>query len=539
MWHRSFLAALLLLPSIAFGQNVQQAGNVTPGHVAAWATTGVIIDGGVPGGPIFTGSTTVNDFACVGMSGTIIDCGVSASTFINLWTSTINTWTALQNFSGGATAPTRSPGDNTTNVATTAFVDAAITAGPLVVGTTGISGGTTTRVLFDNSGILGEYSIGTSGHAIPFLDGANTWSGVQKPAADVYFGSGRPWVDVRSGANSCAAALGNNSNDDTSAIQCQLTYMSSTYGAGVVFVPCGNYHVTSQLTIPAGVFLVGQGQACSFLNASSGNVAVIQLTGNYAGMVGIFVLGNLTSGATQTLVSIASGTVGVQIRDSYLEGGLVALQSAGIDCYLQNNFIGSAPASASISLYLHGGVCKIIGNKIDTPTGTGNTGVEIDNISSGGTAAIENLFIGNDISGYTTAVLLDDSADASGRTVVTSFIGGIIGGPMNVHSARSTSLNGGELAGNITVNGTTAGSLALDGVQGLSAFSAPGAFCAGNINISCSTVVGSLPTCVAALQGSRMFVTDQATAVAYHGAVTGSGAFKQNVMCDGSAWYQD
>lgn len=33
-----------------------------------------------------------------------------------------NTWTALQSFNGGATAPTRSNGDNTTNVATTAFV---------------------------------------------------------------------------------------------------------------------------------------------------------------------------------------------------------------------------------------------------------------------------------------------------------------------------------------------------------------------------------------------------------------------------------
>lgn len=53
------------------------------------------------------------------------------------------------------------------------------------------------------------------------------------------------------------------------------------------------------------------------------------------------------------------------------------------------------------------------------------------------------------------------------------------------------------------------------------------------------TVVASLPTCNAGTQGARMFVTDQATAIAYHGAVTGSGAFKQGVLCDGTAWYQD
>lgn len=119
---KKLLAALLLLPAIAFGQSVQQSGTITPGHAVQWITNGIIGDGGVPGGPIFTGSTTVNDFACVGMSGTIIDCGLSA-------TST-NNWPAQQNFNGGATAPTRSPGDITTNVATTAFVAAAISAAP-------------------------------------------------------------------------------------------------------------------------------------------------------------------------------------------------------------------------------------------------------------------------------------------------------------------------------------------------------------------------------------------------------------------------
>lgn len=53
------------------------------------------------------------------------------------------------------------------------------------------------------------------------------------------------------------------------------------------------------------------------------------------------------------------------------------------------------------------------------------------------------------------------------------------------------------------------------------------------------TVVGSLPACNSGTQGARYFVTDQATAVAYHGAVTGSGASKQGVTCDGSAWYQN
>lgn len=134
----------LLFSSIANGQSVQQSGQVTPGHISTWITDGVIGDGGIPGGPIFTGATTLNDFACVGTSGTIIDCGLSA---VNT-----NAWTGLQNFNGGATAPTRSPGDSTTNVATTAFVG----ANSLIVGTSIITGGTPNGILFDNAGVLGN-----------------------------------------------------------------------------------------------------------------------------------------------------------------------------------------------------------------------------------------------------------------------------------------------------------------------------------------------------------------------------------------------
>lgn len=52
------------------------------------------------------------------------------------------------------------------------------------------------------------------------------------------------------------------------------------------------------------------------------------------------------------------------------------------------------------------------------------------------------------------------------------------------------------------------------------------------------TTVASLPTCNAAHKSARYFVTDQATATAYLGAVTGSGATQQAVTCDGTNWKQ-
>lgn len=51
-------------------------------------------------------------------------------------------------------------------------------------------------------------------------------------------------------------------------------------------------------------------------------------------------------------------------------------------------------------------------------------------------------------------------------------------------------------------------------------------------------LVASLPTCNTGNEGLTYGVSDQATAVAYNGAVTGSGATHQGVYCNGTAWVQ-
>jgi len=110
----------LSLINACYAQNVQQSGVITPGHAACWAITGVIYDCGSPGGGVsVVGSTTANDLAAFNGSGSLIDSGINP-------TST-SSWSGLQNFNGGATAPTQNLGDNTTNVANTAFVTNAFT----------------------------------------------------------------------------------------------------------------------------------------------------------------------------------------------------------------------------------------------------------------------------------------------------------------------------------------------------------------------------------------------------------------------------
>jgi hypothetical protein len=64
------------------------------------------------------------------------------------------------------------------------------------------------------------------------------------------------------------------------------------------------------------------------------------------------------------------------------------------------------------------------------------------------------------------------------------------------------------------------------GTQGISQFKMP------------LSTVATLPTCNTANEGLLYGATDQATAVAYNGAVTGSGSTHQKVYCNGTAWVQ-
>lgn len=188
---KKLIVFLLAFALPAYGQPVQQSGVVQPGHVTTWVTDGVVADGGTLGGnATLSGSFLAFDMMCAdSLSDTplIISCGFSVVS--------PNTWSALQTFSGGALGLTRSLGDSTTNLATTAFVQAAIgTGGNIVLPNNDIFVGSASNfaVGVAMSGdctivaagtitctALNGKPVGTSGATIPLLNGANTWSGVQ------------------------------------------------------------------------------------------------------------------------------------------------------------------------------------------------------------------------------------------------------------------------------------------------------------------------------------------------------------------------
>ena len=51
--------------------------------------------------------------------------------------------------------------------------------------------------------------------------------------------------------------------------------------------------------------------------------------------------------------------------------------------------------------------------------------------------------------------------------------------------------------------------------------------------------VSAFPACNTAIRGTRGFVTDNATATTWLGAVTGGGTSAGPVICNGVSWLQD
>lgn len=131
-----------------------------PADGSVWMTlSGIYYQvGGVTQGPIVaptTYGTGVSDFLLVPSS-----ANLSAAL-------TDETGSGLAVFSdspaltGNPTAPTQTLGNNSTRIASTAFVQAAVVASTgVTVGGTPIASGTNGRVLYDNSGLLGEAAPG-------------------------------------------------------------------------------------------------------------------------------------------------------------------------------------------------------------------------------------------------------------------------------------------------------------------------------------------------------------------------------------------
>lgn len=148
---------------------------------------------------------------------------------------------------------------------------------------------------------------------------------------------------VLSTAHSCAAADPTGGTDSTTAIQCHINYMYTTYGGGSVFIPCGSYLISGGATgllVKGGVALHGGGMACTNIEvATDSNVITFDAStcSRGAGLFDAFVLG-YHNAATATDAVIVGSNCNPIVRDDYIWYGTVAFNTSGIDGVIQNVF---------------------------------------------------------------------------------------------------------------------------------------------------------------------------------------------------------
>ncbi len=263
---KKVLALLLALASPAFAQSVQQSGNITPGHIASWITTGVIGDGGsAGGGATLNGSFTLNNFVCANANGTapsLIDCGLSATG--------TNNWVGAQNLNGGGTAPTRPANDSTTNIATTAFVQAAIESVVVSI--------TTAPCTADPTGVTDSTAAINACEALRPVGSTMVWPpGTYKVTA--------PLLPSKSGKWSCPGAIINSNAGNIQIVtsnftidgggNCTINYISGPHAGELDRVirilapgfttngpvmPDGDYATTGNISVGATSFVAARSQ---------------------------------------------------------------------------------------------------------------------------------------------------------------------------------------------------------------------------------------------------------------------------------------
>ena len=125
-----------------------------------------------------------------------------------------------------------------------------------------------------------------------------------------------------------------------------------------------------------------------------------------------------------------------------------------------------------------GGVNWYLRNKIDTAGGTPAYALAMDRGLLVGT--MENHFEQTDFSGSfgTAAIAINDPMG----NAITVFSGSVISGTTILTGQLWSSFVGIELGGNITISTGTA---SVVGSKGITAVTATGASCAGNIGITC------------------------------------------------------
>ena len=227
-----------------------------------------------------------------------------------------------------------------------------------------------------------------------------------------------PWADIMA-----YGAKGDNSHDDTAAIQAAINHMSSAYAGGYVFFSPGLYKISTAVTVTTGVILLGSGaHDCGINGQGQDSTAVVfDSTCSYAGAENIAAYGYANSLATTDAVTIAPG-VTVNLRGVLAWLGRYGLNTAGVD----GRYYGGCFFTGYTNCVYSTGANFYTDCKMD-PSGTNPVYAF---------QPMENQFMACDFGGSAASIHVDDGGTNDAFTKVVS---GILAAPIHVVSHRWTS----------------------------------------------------------------------------------------------------
>jgi len=189
------------------------------------------------------------------------------------------------------------------------------------------SGGGTTNFL------RADGTFATPGTAL--LGSNNSWT------AEQYFG-GKPWFDVKAVAHGCLGAKGDGVTDDTTAIQCVINYVGTTYTAGIVFVPPGDYCTFTGVSVTgfgAGdIWLLGSAVRGSVLDACGHNTTVLTVNQQFGRTEELAVYGyglkptDVVANVTAPAILMNTGASYWELKHMLVQGGGFPLEVLCAGC---------------------------------------------------------------------------------------------------------------------------------------------------------------------------------------------------------------
>lgn len=253
------------------------------------------------------------------------------------------------------------------------------------------------------------------------------------------------WASVRSGANGCAVAVGDGVTDDQAAIQCQATFLKSTFGGGILYFPPGTYLVGSTVTLGGGTFIQGVGPSISNMRVNTDITGLaFDTTASYAGMDMFEVFGNQGSAATQNLVTVGNGAL-VNFSNCFLDGGLNALATNGVDGNVSNcTMRGYGSSGGNV---LSQGANTYYNARLDQSASVAYAFKQ--GVAYNGTSTMENRISSSDFSGnYINSLVVADTNNLAVIYVTSS----VFSSPISITGARFIGLIGDEIGANVTTN---------------------------------------------------------------------------------------